>query len=213
MSCPSAGNCVADGWYTSSSTGEQAFVANKVHGTWLDAIEVPGTSVLGVFSAQVNSVSCASAGNCAVGGTYTDSSYRGQAFVADQVNGTWQTAVEVPGTPTLNKDAMPNEADAFVQSVSCPSPGNCAAGGSYAGSLADRDRGARHRRLEHHRRRHGQLSVLPVSGELRGRRHLRRLGRPRGVHQKSPTAATALTRPVAAPAATADGGTSSVRIT
>src|SRR6516162_9675591 len=43
-------------------------------GTWGRAREVPGTAALNHVYAQVNSVSCASAGNCAAGGSYIDSS-------------------------------------------------------------------------------------------------------------------------------------------
>src|SRR5262252_2508585 len=66
---------------------------------WGRAIEVPGLGALNVGKhAQVNSVSCASAGNCAAGGFYTDGSGHSQAFVASQRNGRWGTTIEVPGT-------------------------------------------------------------------------------------------------------------------
>jgi hypothetical protein len=75
---------------------------------------------------RVNSVSCASAGNCVAGGGYRDSASHDQAFVASEVNGTWHPAIEVPGTATLNTGG-----NASVSSVSCGSPGNCVAGGFY----------------------------------------------------------------------------------
>jgi hypothetical protein len=69
-------------------------------------------------------VSCASAGNCSAGGQYIDSSGNFQVFVVRQVNGTWHTATEVPGTPVLNQGEF-----AAITSVSCTSAGNCNAGG------------------------------------------------------------------------------------
>jgi hypothetical protein len=131
LSCPSAGNCTAGGQYADSSgISSQAFVADQVDGTWGDAIQVPGTAALNAGDdGYVSSVSCASAGNCAAGGDYTDSSGNRQAFVADEVDGTWGDAIEVPGTVTLNVDG-----DAQVLTVSCASAGNCAAGGYYADS-------------------------------------------------------------------------------
>jgi hypothetical protein len=73
-------------------------------GTWGTAIEVPGTGALNQGgNAAVNSVSCASAGNCSAGGAYRDGSGHFQAFVAGEVNGTWGTAIEVPGTAGLNQ--------------------------------------------------------------------------------------------------------------
>jgi hypothetical protein len=54
-------------------------------GTWHPAIEVLATGALNISgSAEVYSVSCASAGHCAVGGTYQDGSGNTQAFVASQ---------------------------------------------------------------------------------------------------------------------------------
>ena len=54
-------------------------------GTWGTAGEVPGTASLNKGGyAQVNSVSCGAAGNCGVGGVYTDSSHHWQAFVVSE---------------------------------------------------------------------------------------------------------------------------------
>ena len=60
-------------------------MASEANGTWHAAIEVPGTGTLNRGgSAGVLSVSCASAGNCAAAGSYTDRSGHTQAFVASQ---------------------------------------------------------------------------------------------------------------------------------
>jgi hypothetical protein len=127
VSCGSAGNCSASGYYAQRSGALQAFVVNEVNGTWHTAIEVPGTATLnnGGYTG-INSVSCASAGNCSAGGYYRDGALHIQAFVVSEVNGTWHTAIEVPGTATLNKDG-----DTRVLSMSCGSAGNCGAGGFY----------------------------------------------------------------------------------
>jgi hypothetical protein len=128
VSCASAGNCAAGGYYTDSSGHLQAFVASETAGTWSTAQQLPGTATLNADgSARVNSVSCGSAGNCAAGGYYTDSSGHQQAFVADETAGTWSTARQLPGTATLNAGGS-----ATVVSVSCTgAAGNCAAGGNY----------------------------------------------------------------------------------
>ena len=128
VSCASAGNCAAGGLYSDRSRRGQAFVASEVNGMWRAAIELPGSGKLdaGGRAATLKSVSCASAGNCAAGGYYTDGSGHTQAFVASEVNGNWRAAIQVPGTGTLNAGG-----EAGVDSVSCASAGNCAAGGSY----------------------------------------------------------------------------------
>jgi len=127
VSCPSAGNCTAGGFYTDASRHGHAFVVRETNGTWKRAIEVPGSGTLDAGgSAEVESVSCASAGNCAAIGVYSDSSGHTQAFVASEAHGTWGTAVEVPGLGALNKQSAPAD-----DSVSCASAGNCTAAGGY----------------------------------------------------------------------------------
>ena len=107
-------------------------MVSQTHGTWHKAIEVPGTAALNQDGvAGIDSVSCTTPGNCSAGGSYTDSSFHQQAFVASQVNGTWHTAIEVPGTAALNQGG-----DAVLSSVSCASAGNCSAGGFYTDSSA-----------------------------------------------------------------------------
>ncbi len=98
----------------------------RVH--WGRAAEVPGLGTLNVGgNAQVLSVSCWRAGDCAAGGFYTDASQHQQAFVVDETNGRWREAEEVPGSAELNAGG-----GAQVLSVSCPPGGECAAGGYYS---------------------------------------------------------------------------------
>jgi hypothetical protein len=128
LSCASAGNCSAGGFYKDGTDRLQAFEVSQTNGTWGTAREVPGTAALNKGTlAEITSVSCAAAGNCSAGGEYTDGSGGGQAFVVSQTNRTWGTAREVPGTAALNKAGF-----AQLTSVSCAAAGNCSAGGDYA---------------------------------------------------------------------------------
>jgi hypothetical protein len=128
VSCASAGNCTAGGTYSESAGAEfQPFVVDETDGTWGTAIEVPGMSGLNIgHDGHLTAVSCRTAGNCAAVGFYQDASFRPQAFVVDERNGTWSTAVKVPGTTALETGG-----GAELDSVSCPADGNCVAGGSY----------------------------------------------------------------------------------
>jgi hypothetical protein len=134
VSCPAAGDCSAGGFYTDASGDQQVFVVDETDGTWGTATEVPGSGALNAGGlAAINSISCPTVGNCGVGGYYTDASGLRQAFVADETDGTWGTAEEVPGTAALNAGGF-----AAIEAVSCASPGNCGAGGSYAsGNIAN----------------------------------------------------------------------------
>jgi hypothetical protein len=129
VSCATPGNCSAGGEYTGTTPATQAFVVNQSGGKWGTAVEVPGTAVLNKRGlAQVNSVSCATAGNCSAGGFYQDAAYNSQAFVVNETGGTWGTAVEVPGTAALDQGSP----GATVVSLSCAAAGECSAGGAYA---------------------------------------------------------------------------------
>jgi len=90
------------------------------------AENLPGLAALNRGNARVGGLSCPSVGDCALGGYYTDSSGHSQAFVASQADGKWARAEEVPGTAGLNAGG-----NAQVTVVSCPSAGNCLAGGFY----------------------------------------------------------------------------------
>lgn len=81
---PRRAHCATGGFYIDGSKHEQAFVASEANGAWRNAVEVPGSGTLNAGDASVTSVSCRSAGICAVGGTYTDGSGHTQAFVVNQ---------------------------------------------------------------------------------------------------------------------------------
>src|SRR5215470_3172514 len=127
VSCPSAGNCAAGGSYRDGAGRIEAFVVSERTGRWGRAVEVPGSGALNVDGdAELFSVSCVSAGNCAAGGLYVDASGHVQALVVSERNGRWGKAIEVPGSGALNRGG-----DGYVDSVSCGSGGSCAAGGFF----------------------------------------------------------------------------------
>ena len=107
---------------------------------WGKSGPVPGLAALARSDdTVVNSVSCASAGNCSAGGLYEfgTSCCLSRPFVASEVHGTWGQATEVPGLSALGPDGK-----AAVTSVSCPSAGSCTAVGYYtfgieSGGIAD----------------------------------------------------------------------------
>jgi Bacterial Ig-like domain (group 3) len=77
VSCPSVGNCTVAGDYGTGSAANPVlheFVASEANGAWRGALPVPGLDALadvaGGNEATVTSLSCASAGNCALGGEY-----------------------------------------------------------------------------------------------------------------------------------------------
>jgi hypothetical protein len=78
----------------------------------------------------VLSVSCGSAGNCTVGGSYYDRHLRHtEPFLVNQADGTWRKAKEVPGMTALDPDG-----NGSVTAVSCGAVDNCNAIGFYGGT-------------------------------------------------------------------------------
>jgi hypothetical protein len=118
--------CEAGG-ATTVGTAATAFLVTSTRGTWHAATPVTGLSALaGTRASAVTAISCAKAGGCAIGGDYTDAARHVQAFVANEANGTWHRAIEVPGTAALNAGG-----NAQVTSLDCPAAGDCTAAGQY----------------------------------------------------------------------------------
>jgi Putative Ig domain len=131
VACTSAANCVGVGDYTDAGGNVQAMVASESSGTWDTPSEV--TLPTGAYTGdqfiqfgRLNSVTCASPGNCVAVGSYVDGSNHGQAMVATETAGSWDQASEitVPGDANANPDGILN-------AVSCTSGGNCVAAGDY----------------------------------------------------------------------------------
>jgi hypothetical protein len=131
ISCASAGNCSAVGTYNNPLTGRDQEINGGVlltekAGKWRTGVrsQDPRNSLL-VLETDLNSVSCASAGECAAVGDYLDDQAV-QPLLLTERAGKWRTGVEanLPGNAGLTDSAL-------LSSVSCASAGSCAAVGSY----------------------------------------------------------------------------------
>ncbi len=128
IACPAAGACQLTGIYTDGAGHVQGYVASEVNGTWGNAIAIPGLAGLNTGGvAAATQIACSSVGRCAVGGGYSLVGGVGEAFVDDEVGGTWATAQELPASATLNVGG-----DALLYSIACPSDGSCEAVGYYS---------------------------------------------------------------------------------
>jgi hypothetical protein len=129
VSCPSAGNCAAVGSYFDSSLDHFGLLLSQSSGTWATGVTagLPAGAASNP-SVSLNAVSCASAGDCAAVGTYTDSSGHQQGLLLTETAGTWATGV------TAGLPAAASNPNVHLGSVSCASAGNCVAVGSYTDS-------------------------------------------------------------------------------
>lgn len=127
VSCTSAGNCSAAGWYQDRSGNQQAMTATESAGQWAQAIEVtPPSNAGSPAQPTLVGVSCSSAANCVAVGYYIDGSGQGQAMAETESSGSWSPAVEVTPPSNGGRSAGPN-----LQGISCVSIGSCVAVGSY----------------------------------------------------------------------------------
>ena len=116
----------------SRAAGASAMAASTTAqwGTGVEAV-LPANAAAGVQDPPLNSVSCASAGNCVAVGSYYDSSGSEQGVLLDEVSGQWSLGVEA--TLPSNADTVPPDPFVTLSAVSCPSVGNCVAVGDYWG--------------------------------------------------------------------------------
>jgi hypothetical protein len=136
VSCTSQGSCVAAGFYRNSDGLDAPMAAAESDGTWSQAsvIEPPANDVTtNVGGLRLDSLSCASQGNCVAVGTYYDTSDEFQAMTATESGGTWGQALEFDDLPTgaLTGEVDETSQDAVLDSVVCESNSECTAVGSY----------------------------------------------------------------------------------
>ncbi len=129
VSCPVVSTCSVVGYETDSSGLTQGFVASEVAGVWHPAQSIPGLDALNSANhARATVISCGSGGNCAAGGYFLDASLHYRAFVVNQINGVWKSAIAVPGILSLS-----NAGNAQVTALSCRARSSCSAGGYING--------------------------------------------------------------------------------
>ena len=120
-SCPSAGSCSAVAVYTDSGGNSQVALFDQVNGSWrlteLDLSHLAGLDASGDLGPE--SISCTSAGNCAVVGYYQDASQTYQGFVAMETGGVWAPASEaqMPGNVNTTNYGVNHSGDEDLADV------------------------------------------------------------------------------------------------
>jgi hypothetical protein len=122
LSCPSARHCVAVGNYLASGGGydpDRAFATTWSGGAWSAAAPVGAVTGL-------ETLTCASVGDCLAGG----SDSRQIAAVVASKGARWGSPTEIPGARLLAYRTKKATSSA-VDTLACPSPGDCSAGGTF----------------------------------------------------------------------------------
>ena len=128
-SCASAGNCGAVGGYNDGAGNVHGLLLTETAGTWAAGLEASLPANAGSNPDISLSVSCASAGNCSVVGSYADTSGHYQGLLLTETAGTWTAGVEASLPANAGADPLVS-----ISSVSCASAGNCSAVGEYTDS-------------------------------------------------------------------------------
>ncbi|MEO9180971.1 MAG: hypothetical protein ABI298_04910, partial [Acidimicrobiales bacterium] len=136
INCPSAGNCVAAGSYIDTQNTTHGLVVNEVRGKWLasQSVILPGDANAYPVAA-LSEVACASANNCTGLGTYVNSVGDVLGLTVTELRGVWQRAVAM----TMPAGAATNPSTFLYGygGLSCPSIGNCSAGGQFLSASTD----------------------------------------------------------------------------
>jgi hypothetical protein len=130
VSCRQTGDCTAVGWYFDNDENGQGLLVSEQNGVWQPGSQaaLPANAVGGLEkqSAGLDSVSCASVGNCLATGEYTDLGYNSQGLLLSESGGVWQTALEAPLPPHAS-----NQQTAATNQSDCTAVGYCAVIGEY----------------------------------------------------------------------------------
>jgi hypothetical protein len=129
VSCATAGNCTAVGWFNNISDWGEAFTMTSTNGVW--ALARPAVFPNGTQSEfhedDFRSVSCPTAGNCTAVGTFITVDNSREAFTMTSTNGVWALARPAEFPENIESIATNSQLD----SVSCPTAGNCTTVGSF----------------------------------------------------------------------------------
>jgi hypothetical protein len=136
VSCASAGNCGAVGTYLDGSSHFRGLLLTQSSGTLGAGIEAALPAGAGTNpGVSLNSVSCASVGNCSAVGHYAENSGNQRGVLLTESSGTWAQGIEA-GLPA----GAGTDPHVSLNSVSCAFAGNCSAVGDYSDS-SDRQQG------------------------------------------------------------------------
>jgi hypothetical protein len=132
ISCPSTTTCTAAGPFGHINLEGKPSVVTETSGQWgaAAAITLPTGGVSGTEDpAQLNDISCWSAGNCVAVGEYPTTNSGDQPLVATESSGTWGagTTLALPTGAATGSAAL-----SILNSVWCDASGDCVASGGYA---------------------------------------------------------------------------------
>ena len=130
VSCSAPGECTAGGSYAGTSPDENqlGFVADERHGVWGAAVQLPSVDPA-TGASIIQSMSCASPGNCAAAGASDPDEKKAHSFVVSEAGGQWGMPQRLVGAGDFTDLGG---SDAVTMSCARNQPGDCVAGGFFA---------------------------------------------------------------------------------
>jgi hypothetical protein len=145
ISCVSPGTCNAAGSYTDSSSNGQGWLVTEASGAITnDVTSVAPTSPDTAAknpSPSFSAISCFDATDCGAAGSYnvdvsgTSVAGNGEGLLLSEVGGSWNPGVEAALPTGAAPDAVAEDQDAQLLSISCTGAQDCTAVGYYADNL------------------------------------------------------------------------------
>jgi hypothetical protein len=125
LACVSPGNCTVAGRY-GTGAGFRGYAASQENGIWGTVHTFPAIAA-GVKGEGIDQLSCQRGGDCTGTGNYfsTEGDY---VFAVSETHGTWDAGRLIQGIGVIPGSGVSIPADT---SLSCPSAGDCTAGGEY----------------------------------------------------------------------------------
>jgi hypothetical protein len=130
VACPSVGNCSAVGSYIDANGVTHGLTVDEVGGAWAASrpLTLPGDA--NAFpGAILSEISCVSTANCTALGNYTNVTGAIEGLAVTELHGQWGRAVAMRMPPGAASN--PHVFFYGFNGLSCPSLGNCSAGGQY----------------------------------------------------------------------------------
>ncbi len=139
LSCGANGGCAVAGQVfidpPMAGARTQSFASTRLGGTWGSAQAISGTG--SIPHSDADAVSCPPAGSCLIGGNFTDSKGKQQAYVARENATAGTTGFGAFGAAQPVAGNLNVGGTAAVNDVSCPRAGECVIGGFYSASKGE----------------------------------------------------------------------------
>ena len=135
VSCVSAGNCTAVGYFKNAGGDQEAMTMTSTDGVWANVRPATFGDVVQYSSPddEFESVSCVSAGHCTAVGNFKNAGGGYEAMTMTSTDGVWANALPA----TFGDVVQSSSPYAEFYSVSCVSAGNCTAAGYFENAGGD----------------------------------------------------------------------------